>query len=724
MTRWRVMRSTTASADNASATPVAGVRVIGVIGAWGTMALAAFEVERIFAPTYRRWPLVLATIAVSLAAVAVRRFRPLGRLLMCLVLSVVVSAAVVASQPYVAARSVADALIRSPGGVADLVAATWPAPTLGSSVAALSMLFALGTFLAVDLVARRRTGAALVPSLAMLGLIALVSSQAGPPMVWIVSLYVASCLAVYLSSVDVGRTPIGMGYLAAMTVVLLGVPFLAGDLGVGTRFDPRVEAVPPTNLDNELSPLARLDEWRSRPPNEVLFSSTSTTPSRWRLVGLTRYDGRTWMPADDYRLSSGVFDTVDSQADQSDAQDIAVTVGSLDAPWFPTPGQVLTVDQPVQVDGGLSGLLAVSVPSSGTVYDLRVLLDRVDLDDLTGAVAADPTSAFVDDFELPISIQQLASSVVAGAQSDLERAQRIEAYLSENFVLDADSPAGHSVAVEQLFLEQSKRGRDEQFVAAYAILASAIGLPVRVAVGFDTSANAGGTEARSSSATAWPEVNFVDFGWIQFDPIPTGDNVDQPGRGQGAIAPVESPVSAPPSTISAGVVPTTMPTDQPVGQPSPTAATALRGTTVVRILFALTVVALLVAYVAVVLISKHRRRRRQAIDGDNSQRVVGAFSTSIDLLVDLGVTAPETMTDRELAAVGVIKVGTAAHRLAPIGDAATSAVFGNVEISDEQVASSWHEAEAFERDVVKSVGRWRIVRARLSMRSLRRRWGR
>ena len=128
------------------------------------------------------------------------------------------------------------------------------------------------------------------------------------------------------------------------------------------------------------------------------------------------------------------------------------------------------------------------------------------------------------------------------------QALRISTYLRERYRLVSDSPAGHSLTVLQLFLERTKTGRDEQFVAAFGVLAAAAGLPVRISLGFDTEVDPdGGTVARSDDVLAWPEIEFADVGWVPFNPIPEGEDSSATTGGQ-AVAPIsERPDDVPPT---------------------------------------------------------------------------------------------------------------------------------------------------------------------------------
>ncbi len=210
------------------------------------------------------------------------------------------------------------------------------------------------------------------------------------------------------------------------------------------------------------------------------------------------------------------------------------------------------------VDGTSSGLLVDDVPEPGSEYVLTVEPFDVGAGDLVGAAAGEPRVVFVDGFALPPAIQQLASTITAGAEAPYERALRISTYLRERYRLVSDSPAGHSLNILQIFLEQTKAGRDEQFVAAFGVLAAAAGLPVRISLGFDTTVDpAGGTVAQSDDVLAWPEVEFADVGWVPFNPIPEGEDASATTGGQ-AVAPVsERPDDVPPTVPPP--VPSTVP---------------------------------------------------------------------------------------------------------------------------------------------------------------------
>jgi hypothetical protein len=98
------------------------------------------------------------------------------------------------------------------------------------------------------------------------------------------------------------------------------------------------------------------------------------------------------------------------------------------------------------------------------------------------------------------------------------------------------------------FLEVTKKGYCQQFSSAMAVLARLLGIPSRVAYGYTAgSPNAARTfTVTTHDAHAWPELYFQGYGWLRFEPTPSGTN------GQGtAYAPTYSvtpgSVSGPPA---------------------------------------------------------------------------------------------------------------------------------------------------------------------------------
>ncbi len=100
------------------------------------------------------------------------------------------------------------------------------------------------------------------------------------------------------------------------------------------------------------------------------------------------------------------------------------------------------------------------------------------------------------------------------------------------------------------FLTKSKTGFCVQFAYAMTVLARLLGIPARFVVGYTSGTPISGDtyEVMNTDAHAWTEVYFPTFGWLRFEPTPSGQGTahatnymgSAPGTGQlsGGGAPV------------------------------------------------------------------------------------------------------------------------------------------------------------------------------------------
>ena len=95
------------------------------------------------------------------------------------------------------------------------------------------------------------------------------------------------------------------------------------------------------------------------------------------------------------------------------------------------------------------------------------------------------------------------------------------------------------------------------------------------------------------------------------------------------------------------------------------------------------------------------------------------YETSIDTLVDLGAKAPAHRTDRELVLVGRAVVDGSEADLEPLAELATRAVYDGAPPAASEGPEAWENVRTFERQTRASVGRLRWLRAKISLRSLR-----
>jgi hypothetical protein len=114
--------------------------------------------------------------------------------------------------------------------------------------------------------------------------------------------------------------------------------------------------------------------------------------------------------------------------------------------------------------------------------------------------------------------------------------------------------------------------------------------------------------------------------------------------------------------------------------------------------------------------ARRRSRRRRAPTGPD--RIAGGWNQVLDGVVDLGYPVPTGLTRTETAATVDATIGGGTVLLARQADAR---VFGPSEVDDVEAERFWGEVDAALLGMTAGKSWWRRTRAKLSLRSLRRR---
>ena len=125
--------------------------------------------------------------------------------------------------------------------------------------------------------------------------------------------------------------------------------------------------------------------------------------------------------------------------------------------------------------------------------------------------------------ELRESLRPLALAVVGTTSDPESAAQKVCAYLLENYTYDAEVGAGEGDVILN-FLFRSRRGYCEHFATAFVLLLRSLGIPSRAVGGFRGGEyNPYGKfyTVRERDAHLWAEVYVPGRGWLRFDPTPT-----------------------------------------------------------------------------------------------------------------------------------------------------------------------------------------------------------
>lgn len=281
---------------------------------------------------------------------------------------------------------------------------------------------------------------------------------------------------------------------------------------------------------------------------------------------------------------------------------------------------------------------------------------------------------------------------------------------------------GHSEWRIRRFLEAKldqpdSYGSDEQFAAAYALLANAVGVPARVVLGAVVPS---GGDVTGKDIRAWVEVEAESGQWFAvpnsaFESGPSQVAVGDPEETTSVTDPVLVPPAAgapAPGSVAAltdGDPGANRPGGGagggPGGDPGSGRVPAWVATTVS---YAAVPTGALAAAALTAGSARGIRRRRRRTVGSASRRIAAGWRDLTDQARDLGVTVPVGATRMEQAAI----VGH--HGLASLAD---RAVFGAHDAGDAQIEAYWAQLRTARKAVRRAVPWRRRLLAPWSARS-------
>jgi transglutaminase-like putative cysteine protease len=120
----------------------------------------------------------------------------------------------------------------------------------------------------------------------------------------------------------------------------------------------------------------------------------------------------------------------------------------------------------------------------------------------------------------------IADAHTSGATSELQEAEKLEDWFQSpafKYTLKPNLPERNWLLP---FLTKVRSGYCVQFAWAFAILAKTLGIPARIAIGYTggTQGSDGNWDVTTADAHAWPELYFFDYGWLRFEPTPSGSH--------------------------------------------------------------------------------------------------------------------------------------------------------------------------------------------------------
>jgi len=258
-----------------------------------------------------------------------------------------------------------------------------------------------------------------------------------------------------------------------------------------------------------------------------------------------------------------------SQAGDTTTITLARDVGQdeLAALPVPYPATAVTASGSLRADKSTLMVFDSGVSLGGLKYTVTSLTEAPPAQQLNAAPRppADITSHYLSVPSSYDSLRNLASSVVrgAGAKTQFEDAVALQDWLANgSFGYTLNAPTVLNSSGLAKFLEVTKKGYCQQFSFAMAVLARLLGIPSRVAYGFTSGTPVSGNSwlVTTHDAHAWPELYFQGYGWLRFEPTPSGVT------GQGTAYPLSYSYALPgQATTGQQTAPSTTPSTAPTG---------------------------------------------------------------------------------------------------------------------------------------------------------------
>jgi transglutaminase-like putative cysteine protease len=485
-----------------------------------------------------------------------------------------------------------------------------------------------------------------------------------------------------------------------------------------------------SSILNVTSPLVSVGaKLTGRDSTQEVFNvrTTEEKGNYWRVIALDQFQNDGWGLNSDRRAASKLPGPTRGPGTTLVTQ--TFSLGPVDAQWLPAAYRPVRIDVPQsQVLPGSTSLF-LDNPLSGLTYVVQSEISNPDPSVLE-SVTFDDLRAMAADVALPSNFshraRDFAQAVTRDAQTPFDKAFALMTVFHQApFVYDQSVDLGTTARALDRFLFEAHRGFCEQYAAAFAELARSIGLPARVAVGYQRGhlGSDGLWHVQGRDAHAWPEVWLgKQVGWYRFEPTPgrtdpvTGFG-DRATGGSGGPTTTTPPTTAQPTTpTTASLTPNSTPNQiqiPPLTTPthsSRTGAHVLTGVVVTLVL----VVGAFVVLLTALAFGAWRRTRRRRHDPDDRKRVLGAWSEALERLAAAGIERKPSTTSLEFALrqAPALGAGAAGPPLMGLARLHTAAMYSPDAPSSDEADEAWSEVDAIADALRTIVPRTRRLRVR------------
>ncbi|EXJ53211.1 transglutaminase family protein [Microbacterium sp. MRS-1] len=527
--------------------------------------------------------------------------------------------------------------------------------------------------------------------------------------------------------------------------IVLAVASAAGIATAAVATPPRYILrdfiVPPFDITDYPSPLQSFRGYVRDDADKTLFTVTGLPKDgRVRLATMDTYDGIVYNVSDDGAGSSSAFTPIRSNMSPGatgTAATLRIEIGDLSGVWVPDVGAVrdFTFDGPraselartTHFNDATGTAVAPAGLATGDAYTIDTLIPDLPSDT---ALADVPFAALKMPKQtgIPEKIADIASKATASADTPIERARALESYLhtqgffSHGLGDGVVSLSGHGAnRITSLFGGDQMVGDDEQYAVAMALMATQLGMPARVVMGWhadEKHPQDGPTlTATGGNLHAWVEIAFQGYGWVPFDPTPDEDNKPNDQSTKPKANPKPQVLQPPPPAQQPADLPPAIAENRDQDEEQ-AADLSWLGPVLLYGGLTLGILLLLAAPFIVMGVIKGVRRARRRNAERTADRISGGWDELVDSAVDLRAPVAIGATRAESALV----VGSTFDdpRVTQLATRADVDVFGPGDPAPEDVDAFWREVDEIVGQMRGSTTVWQRLRARLSVRSLRR----
>src|ERR1035437_9941888 len=277
----------------------------------------------------------------------------------------------------------------------------------------------------------------------------------------------------------------------------------------------------------------------SRPVMHIrIWSAQAVGPMKWRGAALSDFDGKRWTnPSRKPEIipveNGHVVLAPPGLPPPGRRINYHVELEALenDTLFFAGTPEILDLRAPVLYRSETSSFRLGHAVPQGFPYDVYSLLD--DPPERAPVLYPPPVLRLAERevyLQLPAldsRIGELARSFAAGEAGDLARARAIERHLRSTYGYTLELPDREVADPLANFLFVRRKGHCEYFASSMAVMLRSLGIPSRLATGFQSGLYNPVSElwlVRASDAHSWVEAWIPGYGWTTFDPTPADSN--------------------------------------------------------------------------------------------------------------------------------------------------------------------------------------------------------